>query len=118
LNEKLKESYERDEIAFLEVKIGHLKRAAETKRLKTTWEIVHELSGKSDAKGKQKMKNPVGKPIQSSVDLLKEWGNYFEGLPNVEQTNEISPAESDLNINTGPISLDEIQKTVESLKKR
>ncbi len=75
------------------------------------WEIVHELNGKSDAKGKQKMKN--------LAELLKEWRNYFKNLLNVEQTvktHEIDPAESDLNINTGPISLDEVQKAVESLK--
>jgi hypothetical protein len=65
------------------------------------------------------MKNPAGKPIQSPAKLLNKWRNSFEGLFNVEQTvetHEIDPAESDLNINTGSISLDEVQKAVERLK--
>ena len=73
LKEKLKKSYENDEINFLEDKLCLLKQAAASQRLRTTWQLVNEISGKKGANKQGKMKRADGTKINSAEELLKEW---------------------------------------------
>ena len=88
LKEKLKKSYEYDEINFLEDKLSLLKQAAASQRLRTTWQLVNEISGKKGANKQRKMKRADGTKINSAEELLKEWQKYFDKLLNVNALSE------------------------------
>ena len=66
------------------------------------------------------MRKADGTIINSPSELLKEWRNYFECLYNVNTTTDeqsnIHAAAEELNIFTGPITLDEVKETVKDLK--
>ena len=83
MNEDLRMSYEKDQSNFLEDKLRQLQIAAETQRLRTTWEIVNEIGGRKGPAKNQKMKRADGTSINSDEELLKEWKIYFDNLLNV-----------------------------------
>jgi sorting nexin-29 len=120
LSQQLLKSYEEDRVKFLEEKLHRLTEAARSNKLRTTWEVVNEISGKTKAKNKHKMKKADGTTINSPKELLNEWQNYFSALLNNEvETDEdltIEPSSADLAINTGPFTLAEIKLAVEDLK--
>ena len=120
LKEKLKKSYENDEINFLEDKLCLLKQAAASQRLRTTWQLVNEISGKKGANKQRKMKRADGTKINSAEELLKEWQKYFDKLLNVnarsEDNSAIPQAKKDLKINIGQLTIDETRVAVQELK--
>ncbi|CAM4681115.1 unnamed protein product [Leuciscus chuanchicus] len=119
LSQKLLESYQQDRIAFLSEKLERLKEAAKANRLRTTWEVINEISGKTKSINKHKMKKTDGSDIHSPKELLDEWQNYFKTLLNNEIVTEhlhIEPATRDLEIDIGPFTFDEVKMAVDELK--
>jgi len=107
LNEEFTEAYVKDEINHLEGKLHRLVEAAEHRKLRTTWEIVSEISGKTKNINERKMKKANGERIGSVKELLEEWRDYFSKLFNNNATENqdltIEPAEHDLDIETVPL---------------
>ncbi|CAM4364063.1 unnamed protein product [Leuciscus chuanchicus] len=119
LSQKLLESYQQDRIAFLSEKLERLKEAAKANRLRTTWEVINEISGKTKSINKHKMKKTDGSDINSPKELLDECQNYFKTLLNNEIVTEhlhIEPATRDLEIDIGPFTFDEVKMAVDELK--
>jgi hypothetical protein len=106
LSQELLKSYENDRNKFLTEKLNRLTEAAKANKLRTTWEVVNEISGKTKSKNKHKMKKADGNIVSSPKELLNEWQNYFKTLLNNEVVTEevedlpIDPAIKDLPIET------------------
>ena len=76
-----------------------------SKRNDTTelFNIVKKLNGHSPTTSPSSVKKRNGEPATSFTELLEEWAEYFKELLNANETNnsdEIPPAEHNLNINT------------------
>ena len=55
LNKQIDESYVNDDINYLEGMMYQMKIAAESNRLRTTWRLVNEISGKKNNSGLSKI---------------------------------------------------------------
>jgi hypothetical protein len=100
--------------------LKRLNEAAKLHKLRTTWEIVNEISGKNMSKNQHKMKKSDGSKITSKKELRDEWKDYFRNLLNVAASTQddepIPPAINDLDINIGPITFEETYNAVQELK--
>ena len=77
--------------------------------MRTTWELINEVSGKKPSTGLSKVEKKEGSGYNSPTDLMIDWKTYFSDLLNVTnthlaQTPPIPPAETDLEINVDPIT--------------
>jgi hypothetical protein len=121
LNKHLNSSYQNDKIKFLEDKLEQLNQAALSNQSRTTWTIIDQISGKRRYNSSTKIKDANGTKINSTTELMNEWKRYFEDLLNVktnsfQTAHTIPPADNDLPINTGPITIEELQQAVKQLK--
>ena len=65
------------------------------------------------------MNKQNGEPPTSFTEVLQEWAEYFKVLLNTNSTtnsDEIPPPEPNLNIDTENFTLEEVSKTVKSIK--
>ncbi len=120
LSQDLLESYNEDRNQFLKEKLTRHTEAAKANQLRTTWEVVNEIAGKTKSANKHKMKRADGTNITSPKELLNEWHGYFKALLNNEKVGEpwqVEPASTDLNINTEAFTLEEVKCAVHDLKR-
>ena len=117
LAEEVNKSYQKDEMIRLERQISELEYAANTNKLKKTWEIINELSGKAERKVlKVKMLN--GSEPKSPDELLGDWVKYFENLLNgraIDTDSFPEPARKDMPIKTSFFSREEIDIAINQL---
>ncbi|CAF5000001.1 unnamed protein product, partial [Rotaria socialis] len=89
--------------------------------LRTKWSLIDEISGKSTSYNTSKIKRKDGTKINSTNELMHEWKAYFEELlsakTNINPNNQaIPPAPEDLQINQGPITINEVEQAINQLK--
>ena len=86
-NEQLNNSYNNDKISFLEDKLEQLKQASTSNQLRTTWNLVEEISGKCRYNSATKIRKNNGTKINSITELTDEWKHYLEDLLNTSSTH-------------------------------
>ena len=80
LNEKLDKAYKVDQTKFLEKNLVQLNDAAASNKLRTTWAIVNEISGKGRNITTAKVKKAVGTKINSTKELNVNGGTISKSL--------------------------------------
>ena len=86
---------------------------------KELFNIVKKLNGDSSKTSPSSVNKRNGEPPTSFTELLEEWAEYFKELLNTNSTtnsDEIPPAEQNLNINTESFTFEEVSKAVKSTK--
>ena len=117
LAEQVTIAYQKDETERINKQLAELEDAAKTNKLRRTWEIVNEISGKAEQKV-VKVKLLDGKDPESLEDNLKDWAKYFEKLLNGNIINPETlpePALKDLPIITESFSRYEIDTAIDQL---
>ena len=108
-----------DEVKFPESKLSSMEQAAASNKMRTTWELINEISGKKTSNAIPTIKKKDESKYSNKDDLLSDWKDYFSNLLNVPSQTaniDISPASKDLPINTESITTDEVNKAIEQLK--
>ncbi|GAG85694.1 unnamed protein product, partial [marine sediment metagenome] len=118
LNTSLNDSYKADEQSALLKQMEELQVADEKGNYKTTWKIIHDISGKK-RKCSPKVKKRDGSAPSGDKDLLAEWREYFCALLNNDNGLSLSdlppPAKKDLPISTDPPTCDETRKAIQAM---
>ena len=86
---------------------------------KELFKKVKKLNGHGLTTSPSSVNKQNGEPATSFTELLEEWAEYFKELLNANATNnsdEITPAEHNVNINTENFIFEEVSKAVKNIK--
>ena len=122
LNLELRNQYKQDVIQGLEIDLKALQEADKQGDSRTTWTIVNKISGNNNEDSKQLgcMTKKDGTYIPPSEEG-HEWMKYFEtllGSTEIHVSEEYipTPAPTNLPIETGPFTKEEIEKAIRQAK--
>lgn len=122
LNEQVDKSFVNDNVKYLEGLIKEM-QAKLSNYLRSTWEIVNQVSRKKKDRLLPRVKMKDGMNYDSLTELINDWRIYISDLLNVcsahlDNTTMIPPAKRDLDIDTSPIKIEEILEAIKDLKLR
>ena len=98
------------------VEVNAASKRNDTKEL---FKKVKKLNGHGLTTSPSSVNKRNGEPATSFTELLEEWAEYFKELLNANATNnsdEITPAEHNVNINTENFIFEEVSKAVKNIK--
>ncbi len=121
LNTQLDASYVNDDTKYLESKLIQMQKAAANNRLRETWQLINEVSGKKQNSCISKLKKKDGSAYSTKTDLLKDVENYFNDLlsappPPIQDDPPILPSPTDLDIDTRPFTVVEVEIAIKQCK--
>lgn len=117
-NTKVKRLARRDKRTFIDGLAKEAEEAARRKEQGTVYKITRKLCGKSGPMNLP-VKDKNGTLITSEAEQEKRWNEHFEEVlnrPPPQAMAEIEEAETDLDVNTAPPTIDEIKGAVKALK--
>lgn len=116
---QVKTSARRDKRQYTEKLADEAEAAAERKDMKTVYMITKKLRGDRGQNQDLPLKASDGTLITEEQAKLARWRDHFQqtlNQPDPPALAEISEAEEDLDINLGPISLQEVKDAICKLK--
>ena len=108
-----------DKINKIEQMCVEADAASKRNDTKELFNIVKKLNGDSSKTSPSSVNTGNCEPPTSFTELLEEWAEYFKELLNANSTtnsDEIPPAEQNLNISTERFTFEEVSKVVKSIK--
>ena len=117
-NREVKKAIQKDKNSYLEELAERAEKAAMDGHMRIVHQITKTLSGKR-SKPVVPVKDENGKAIFDTEGQLNRWKTHFNTLLNRQppyEAPDILPARSDLPIETGPPSKEEIAKALSQLK--
>ena len=106
-----------DEQLFIDGKLKNIQEAAETGNSTLAWKLIRQISGKGQ-KPPVRVRSSRNSGGSTRKQLLDEWRNYFQVLLNGKPTTVLNPpppAEQNLDIDDGEITLAEITLAISAL---
>lgn len=118
-DKEVKKSARKDKRIYTDKLAERAQRAAEMKDMKTVYQITKKLRGDHGPKQDLPVKAEDGSAITEEKAKLERWKEHFEKILNRSHspiTPDIREAETDLEIEMGPITLNEVNNAIHKLK--
>uniref|UniRef100_H3AVD9 Reverse transcriptase domain-containing protein n=1 Tax=Latimeria chalumnae TaxID=7897 RepID=H3AVD9_LATCH len=119
LNAELNEAYKSNKEEYYKNICRELNKCAHNQNMRGTYRIINQLAGNFRKNTTQLIKTKDGNVPTNKIELLSEWRDYFSNFLNSHipiENVEIPEPETDLPINTGEITTQEIERTIKVLK--
>ena len=117
-NKEVRRSVRKDKRDYIEDLARQAEEAVGQGNLKDLYLTTKRLAGRFQQTDKP-VKDKSGKPLTTTDDQLKRWAEHFRELlnrPTPEEPPDIPPAETELPINCGQPSFEEIRKAIKTLR--
>ena len=118
-NKQVKRSARNDKRQYVEQLAEKAERAAEQKDMRTVYQITRKLQGNHGNTQDLPLKAVDGSTITEEKAKLQRWGEHFNEILNRTDPSilaNIPEAVEDLDINMGPITLQEVTEAIRKLK--
>ena len=118
-DKQVKSHARNDKRRFTENLATKAEEAARKKDMKTLYQISKRLRGDTGANQEVPVKAADGTVLTSMQDKIARWREHFQEIlnrPDPTQTSDIPEAEEDLDVNLGPITVEEVRQAIKSLK--
>ena len=120
-NKKIKKSARRDKRRFIDeiaVKTEESMNRKEGKSMRIAYEGIKELIGEKRKNTETPIKDSEGNLLTKENDIKNRWKEHFEKILNrpIPERQNITPAETLLDIDTTEIRIEEVQRAIKQTK--